>query len=192
MEIQRDFKYKGIPVQQNPLAFQEFENFFNQEKFDYVIEIGTSYGGLSLFLYEQSLVHKFKFITYDISTVRVEAKWQDPVPFDFRVEDCFSDKTKADIIKILKSKKCLVLCDGGDKPKEFNLFGEFLSKGSYIMGHDYSPNRNYFDEITKRKVWKWFEIQDSDVKEVMDAYNIKKSDYFEKFRDVAWISCIKE
>ena len=191
MEIKRDFKYKNIPVQQNPLAFQEFENFFSKEKFDHVIEIGTSYGGLSLFLHEQSLLHTFKFTTYDISIERIEKIWTDNIPFDFRVEDCFSDKTRTDVIEILQSGKCLLLCDGGDKPKEFNVFGEYLTKGSYIMGHDYSPNKEYFNEITKRRVWKWFEIQDSDIKEVMNTYSIKKSDYFEKFRDIAWISCIK-
>ena len=38
--------YKGIMVQQNPNVFNEFEKFFKKEKFDYIIEIGTSYGGL--------------------------------------------------------------------------------------------------------------------------------------------------
>ena len=72
--VKRDFKYGflNIPVQQVPNALNVFQEFFENESFEYVIEIGTSYGGLSLFLNEQSNIHNFKFITYDISDFRIK------------------------------------------------------------------------------------------------------------------------
>ena len=54
-----------IKVQQVYGIFDVFEKFFLKEKFDHVLEIGMSHGGLSLFLYEQSLKYNFCFQTYD-------------------------------------------------------------------------------------------------------------------------------
>ncbi len=192
--------YKDIKTQQNPNTFQVFENFFTTENFDYVIEIGTSYGGLSLFLHDQSLIHKFKFISYDWSGFKkgswdnrrnaLREMFNNEIPFDFRDKNVFEHANE--IIEILKNNKCLLLCDGGDKAKEFNIFGEHLTLGSYIMAHDYAIDSDVFDNEIRNKVWNWFEIQDSDIQETMDKNNIVKSNYFEQFKLVAWIQCIKK
>lgn len=193
-------EYKGLKTQQNPNVFNEFIEFFKNEKFDYIIEIGTSYGGFSLFLYEQSIQHNFNFITYDWSGFK-GGSWDDrrkplnkmfnnKIPFDFRDKNVFENTDE--IIKILKNNKCLLLCDGGDKPKEFNIFGEHLTPGSYIMAHDYAVDINVFNSEIRNKVWNWFEIQDSDISLAMETNNIIKSKYFKNFSSVAWVQCIKE
>jgi len=190
----RDFKYgeNNIPVQQVPTAFEIFTSFFAKESFDYVIEIGTSYGGLSLYLHEQSLINNFKFTTYDISDSRLKRAWGNlQIPFDYRIEDCFSQTTKEEIVGVLQNNKCLLLCDGGNKIEEFNTFGAFLSKGSYIMAHDYSPNKEYFKANISNKVWNWLEIRDSDVAAAQTSYNLRESDYHSDFTNVVWLSCIK-
>ena len=97
-----------------------------------------------------------------------------------------------EIVDILLNNKCLLLCDGGDKVKEFNIFGKYLTPGSYIMAHDYASNKNNFKEEVKDKIWNWFEIQDSDVQLVMNEYNIIKSKYYKQFSSVAWLQCIKK
>ena len=188
--ITRTIDYKGIPTIQAVNAFQVFKEFFLNEKFDVVIEIGTAYGGLSKFLHEQSKVHKFKFITYDKHSDRLFAKIPKP-KFIFRNTDCFSDKGKQEIIDVLQSKKTLLLCDGGNKKDEFNLFSEYIQEGSYIMAHDYSPDKDYFDKKVFGKIWNWFEISDEDVSKSMDNF-VKKSDYYTKFLEVVWLSCVKK
>ena len=85
-----------------------------------------------------------------------------------------------------------MLCDGGDKPKEFNIFGEHLTSGSYIMAHDYASDKDNFENEIRGKVWNWLEIQDSDIQETMDESNIVKSEYYDGFSSVAWVSCIKK
>ena len=192
--------YKGILAQQNPNTFNEFEKFFNNETFDYVIEIGTSYGGLALFLHDQSLKHKFKFITYDWSGFK-DGAWSNRIyqlkstmpsgnlSFDYRDKNIFENTDE--IINILKNNKCLLLCDGGDKPKEFNIFGKHLTSGSYIMAHDYASDETDFETNVRNKIWNWFEIQDSDIQETMNENNIVKSNYFDDFVLVAWIHCEK-
>jgi len=192
--VKRDFKYGflNIPVQQVPNALNVFQEFFKNESFEYVIEIGTSYGGLSLFLNEQSNIHNFKFITYDISDVRIKKAWLDnKIPFDYRIEDCFSTNTSNFIITLLKENKCLLLCDGGNKVEEFNFFSQFITSGSYIMAHDYSTDKNYFDKNIRDKVWNWLEIEDADIMSSVDDYNLIKPEYYEKFKDVVWV-CYKK
>ena len=38
--------------------------------------------------------------------------------------------------------KTIVLCDGGDKPREFKTFSKYLKKGDLILGHDFSRNKD--------------------------------------------------
>jgi len=188
--VNPDFKYKNIPVQQVPAAFDRFADFLQENKFDYVLEIGSSYGGLSLFLHEQSEVHGFTFITFDITKNRVKRYWDGEVPFKMVIGDCFEDAVKNEIIDILENHKVLLLCDGGNKKGEFNMFSPYINEDSYIMAHDYAPDRKTFKAEYKDKIWNWMEIQDSDVKEGLKF--VEKSKYYETFRNVAWISCSKK
>ena len=190
MSVRRVIEYKGIPTMQAPQTLKVFEEFFTNEKFDVVIEIGTAYGGLSTFLHEQSILHGFEFITYDRYKDRLLEKI--PVPeFDFRNIDCFSEKGQIEIIETLLSNKTLLLCDGGNKKIEFYVFSKFIQHGSYIMAHDYSPDREYFEKKVKGKIWNWFEISDKDVAVSLNSY-VEKSSYYDKFLEVVWLSCVKK
>jgi cephalosporin hydroxylase len=190
MGVTRTIDYKGIPTMQAVGAFDTFSNFFKEEKFEIIIEIGTAFGGLSTFLYEQSLIYKFKFITYDKFSDRLLEKIPNP-EFEFRNIDCFSENGKQEIIEALLSKKTLLLCDGGNKKNEFNLFSEYIQHGSYIMAHDYSPDREYFEKEVRGKIWNWFEISDEDVSESLINY-VEKSNYYDEFLEVVWLSCVKK
>ena len=202
------FRYKSNFFKEEILAQQAhgvidvFENFFNENKFDYVIEIGTSFGGLSLFLYEQSLNHNFKFITYDWFGFKdgewswrldkLKQAWGGELKFDFRDKNVFEESTIDEISSILKNNKCLLLCDGGDKPKEIQIYSEYLQSGSYIMGHDYAADEDWFSKNIYRKIWDWLELQDSDFSENMEKYNLRKSKkYYDKFRNVVWLCLTK-
>ena len=86
---------------------------------------------------------------------------------------------------IENSGKVLVLCDGGNKVREFNIISDFLKPGDVIMAHDYAPNRQVFENKYKNKLWNWFEIQDRDIQDAVDSNNLK--DYHTEFNDVAWV-----
>ncbi len=202
------FRYKSkffkeeIIAQQTKGVVNVFENFFNENEFDYVIEIGTSFGGLSLFLYEQSLNHNFKFITYDWFGFKdgewsdrldkLKKAWGGELKFDFRDKNVFEESTIDEIASILKNNKCLLLCDGGDKPKEIQIYSEYLQDGSYIMGHDYAPTEDHFYADIKGKIWNWLELQDSDFEETMEKHNLHKSKkHYDKFKRVVWVCLVK-
>jgi hypothetical protein len=54
---------------------------------------------------------------------------------------------------LLKSKQCLILCDGGHKNQEFNLFSQFLKSGDIIMLHDYQDNIDEYMRIQSTTGW---------------------------------------
>tara|TARA_B100000035_G_C20875091_1_gene497992 strand:+ start:123 stop:746 length:624 start_codon:yes stop_codon:yes gene_type:complete len=202
----RDFKYKGVPTQQATNVHEAFETFFDENTFDYVLEIGTSYGGLSLFLYEQSLKHNFNFITYDYLDFK-NGKWAhrinslkqaQPETWEnskhlFKNQDIFTEESVSELSAILKNNKCLLLCDGGDKVREFNLYSEYIQPGSYIMAHDYASDKDYFSKHISGKIWNWHEIQDSDIIEKVNEHNLSKCpQYYDAFRKVVWACFTKE
>lgn len=191
MSIETSFEYKTIPTQQVKNCFEVFTNFFKNENIENVIEIGTSYGGLSLFLYEQSLINNFEFKTFDISDQRLLKSWYGKeIPFNYFIGDCFDTLISDEIKNILDTKKTLLLCDGGDKKKEFNLFSRYIKDGSFIMAHDYSPDYNYFNENIKNKYWNWCEIRDENIEESFEY--VKKSNYYDTFLSISWLHCSKK
>jgi len=184
------FILNGIETSQVKNVVNVFPDFFNKEKFEIIIEIGTHLGGFSSWLYEQSKLYKFQFITYDIEDKlwRVRSIYN-KVPFDFRMLNVCENPGEKEIETILLSnKRCLIMCDGGDKIKEFNLFAPKLKKGDFIMTHDYAPDKNYFKKHINKKIWNWFESYD-------DALNIEDNNlekiYSKNFIPVVW-SCFKK
>ena len=115
------------------------------------------------------------------------------ISFDYRDKNVIPrGKPLKEITELLQSNKCLLLCDGGNKIKEFNIYSNYLSTGSYIMAHDYAPNREYFLENINKKRWNWFEIEDSDVEDTMKKNRLTKSIYDKYFTQVAWVQCRKK
>ena len=67
----------------------------------------------------------------------------------------------------------LLLCDGGNKVKEFNTFASSLKPGDVIAAHDYSPNKQEFVDIIRRLVWKHNEITDDQISEAICNNNLQ-------------------
>ena len=146
----RTHYYKNIQVSQvMGIYFMFDKNFLS--KFDTIIEIGTYNGGLSSWIFDNKNKDA-KFVTYDID-VTVKSEKLNP-KIDSRLEDCFSESTFKDIINFIKSDgKCLVLCDGGNKPKEFNEFSKYLKSGDHIMCHDYCKDKSQHN--FSKTYWQW-------------------------------------
>jgi hypothetical protein len=113
---------------------------------------------------------------------------------DVRVEDIFDDYQDIpnEIKNFIKQDGLtIILCDGGDKIREFKLLSHFLKKGDIIMAHDYAPNQEYFDNYINGKIWNWLEIQDKDINESCMKHNLTPFMEYE-LRDVVWVGKIKE
>jgi predicted O-methyltransferase YrrM len=173
------------------LEFAEFPKFKGKR----ILEIGTALGGFTMFL--KKVVDSFnldtKILTFDISA----RPWYDDMKkmgIDVRVEDIFNDYQDIpnEIKNFIKQDGLtIILCDGGDKIREFKLLSHFLKKGDIIMAHDYAPNQEYFDNYINGKIWNWLEIQDKDINESCMKHNLTPFMEYE-LRDVVWVGKIKE
>ena len=183
------FDLNGIKTQQRKEVFDIFPPFLKKEMFGKVLEIGTHHGGFSSYLYELSKTYDFIFKTYDIGDYLTSVrKVYEKVPFDFTQTDVWDGEGKHNIIEeISDDNKCLVLIDGGDKNKEYNIYAPFLKLGDIIMTHDYAPNRKYFNNHIFKK--KWLYLESWDEKLEWKQNNLLK--VYPQFQDVVW-SCFRK
>jgi hypothetical protein len=78
------------------------------------------------------------------------------------------------------------MCDGGNKINEVNLLADLLKPGDYIMAHDYSETKEYFETHINPKEWLWCEITFADVQEALDRNGCVP--YMqEEFQSVVWM-----
>jgi hypothetical protein len=177
--------YKGVFSQQNKNFYPAFEKLFSLNKIERILEIGTATGG---FIRAIRDLTDSQIITYDILetkhkstleenniTVNVKNVFED---FDF-VEDYISQKGQV-----------LVLCDGGNKIKEFEVFSRILKSGDIIMAHDYSYDDVLYQAYIKNHVWRWCEIQYKDIA-LPVAENHLEPYMTDEFQEAVW-TCWKK
>jgi cephalosporin hydroxylase len=187
--------FDGNMAQQHHNVYATFYKLIDDTKPKRILEIGTALGGFTMFL--KKVVDSFnldtKILTFDISA----RPWYDDMKqmgIDVRVEDIFDDYQDIpnEIKNFIKQDGLtIILCDGGDKIREFKLLSHFLKKGDIIMAHDYAPNQEYFDNYINGKIWNWLEIQDKDINESCMKHNLTPFMEYE-LRDVVWVGKIKE
>ena len=187
--------FQGHAAQQFHGAYEVFYNFIKEVKPKRILEIGTALGGFTTFLKiccnELNLDTEIR--TYDINS----HPWYGQIierGIDVRVENIFSEGFKSmnsEVIDFInKDGITIVLCDGGWKIGEFNLISNHIKEGDFILAHDYSENRQVFEEKINGKIWNWFEISDSDINNatIENKLSIYKKETFE---NVAW-TCRKK
>lgn len=153
------FSYNG----QKALQVVGVEEAFNElsrrqtKPFARIIEIGTDYGGLTNLLASLEISKNINIYTFDVSNSRFISHDNKII---FYHKDVFSIETE--IGKMIASEgRTLLLCDGGDKKKEFEIFHRYLKTGDIIMAHDYASTPEDFKENYFGKIWNWHEFQDS-------------------------------
>jgi hypothetical protein len=181
--------FRGHTAQQSHLAYEVFYNFLKETAPKRILEIGTALGGFTQFLKIccDDLQLDTNIRSYDISA---RPWYKDMVGIDVRVENIFNSnftECNPEVIDFIQqSGTTIVLCDGGWKVGEFNLFATKIKVGDYILAHDYAENREIFESTINRKIWNWMEIQESDIKNACIQNNLvdyKRTD----FNGAAWI-----
>jgi len=160
----------GGGASQNYLAFKLLENYITYENIKYVVEVGSQKGGLSLYLAnlacntEQLLFHTFEIDKTDWYDRKNEGcgHWLEKIeticPYFKSFEMNIFSEVSLDIIREnIKKYKTLIICDGGNKIKEVELFSNLLKSGDLIMAHDfnieiYDHNINY-DRVEEHLPW---------------------------------------
>jgi len=168
------------------INFTEITGWHNSHPY---LRLNIYNGGLTSWLYDNKNPNAM-VVSYDIDGSINHTKRTD---IDFRVEDCFEEKSFNEIISyIQRPGKTLFVCDGGDKPKEFSIFSEYLKSGDVIIAHDYAKNPEYWKFVTN--YWQWPYESDTNYDSIRDAI-IKNG--LEPYRDdefnfYLWTSYIKK
>lgn len=140
MAIKNKEFYRGKTIKQVRGIVGVFDTFFEKEKFDHIIEIGTGNGAFSIYFAIKSNEMGAKFTTYDIKKISSETQ-RKLKSHNAKVVTCDINKN-ADIEAIIKSEgRCLILNDGGLKVPEFHRFSKVMKKNDIIMTHDYYKDR---------------------------------------------------
>ena len=189
--------YDGLTCQQNPYAFEAFYTLLKTCRPNRILEIGASLGGFTQYLHHilVELSIECNIRTYDIYD-RYEYKLMREKGIDVRLEDIFSNTykeltNKEVIIYIQSDGLTLVLCDGGSKIDEFNIFSKLLKNGDIIMAHDYAFDEKTFKRDIDKKYWLWHEISESDIEDAVKEYHLRP--YMQqKFNKAVWVCKIKD
>jgi len=190
--------YKGMTCQQNPQTFESFYKLLKEVKPKTVIEIGTSLGGLIRYINYmcKEMGLSLNAVTYDIND-RGENfnNLMKSEGIEVKVENIFSEgytglKNTEIVDTIQQDGVTVVLCDGGNKPKEFNILSKYLKKGDIIMAHDYASDKKKYENDIKEIYWNWHEISDNDIDTAVTENNLKPF-MQDVFTNAVWVCKIK-
>ena len=135
--------FMGVPMIQAWQDLMLWERFLHQYNPKFILELGTFNGGLSTFLAVQSWSLQAGFMTVD---------WQDfaehnhPLWRAMGIDKCFwqVDMWRPEFTNKLKellaeeaNHPFLLVCDGGNKPKELQTFTPMLRPGDLASVHDW-------------------------------------------------------
>ena len=150
-----------------------------------MLEIGTATGG---FIRAVRDLTDAEIITYDVLETKHKTTLEEN-NISVNVKSVFEDY---DVVEDYISGKgqVLVLCDGGNKIKEFDVFSKLLKSGDIIMAHDYSRDEELYQAYIKNHVWRWCEIQYKDIAMAVDANNLEPV-LTEDFQEAVW-TCWKK
>jgi len=181
----------GHRIAQTPEFMMVFNEIFNREDFVRVVEIGTFHGGLSLFLAFCSLVKNMKFYTFDIRMNGKTAVYQRirALGGEFHKMDVFSSQGMEFMTRLIRNPgRVMLLCDGGDKPKEIRTFGPLLKPGDVILGHDYFDTKKNWERQQK---WISCELVKADISSVCKKHNLKPW-YEHVLGEIFWVGRMKK
>lgn len=180
------FEYKGQKTLQKAgveSAFDVLHKNTETNPFKRIIEIGTDYGGLTNLLADHPVSNFSQIYTFDINPHRFVSHNN---KIQFFVKDVFT--IEKELEQLIRSEgRTLLMCDGGNKRKEFETFHKYLKTDDVIMAHDYAPNEQIFNEKYIHKIWSWHEFQD-------DYANFENLEPYlqDTFANYAWCIRIKK
>jgi hypothetical protein len=185
-------KYKAYMTasRQQADTYGVFERFLLAVKPSRVLEIGTWKGYFTGFLKKVSDGGPgFEIVSYDTQWFKEhEAFIAEGI--DIKIENPFTgdyDGLKEEVSGYIQEPGItVVLCDNGNKIKEFNCVARYLKPGDYIMAHDYVDTAENFRENYYGKICLSHEISDNDIAEICIKENLETVDK-QTFDAVVWV-----
>ena len=154
------YEDSGFRIQQHPECKTYFQNYLLDINPSRILELGTANGGLT---------HILRSLT-DIPILTIDKE----INFNWDRVNNYADILTGDFYDSLFQHKhilpyinqpgtTLVLCDGYEKVKQYNVFVKFIKPNDVIAVHDYFPTKEYFKKEIEGKTWNWCMITDDDM-----------------------------
>jgi hypothetical protein len=171
-------------------ALYVFECLLNKYKIDSIIELGTGFGGMALFLGFQAKVRDLDFWTID-----TKQKFDKPINFEienppsktvlndeigevFTQDSCFDKGMVNHIKQQCEKNRVLIYCDNGARYRELKRFMPMVKKHSIIGVHDWGrmPSINPFEvqELARSLSLREIEIPEIKTLNTFQKFWIKK------------------
>lgn len=217
--------FYGAFAQQNPSAFLSLNRLLNAHNFNTIIELGTHDAGISTMfalychlsrtpakgdsptepvLYKNNTHHRSPKSFYTFDYVVRDQSAIDTITLlggHFEKRDTLYNKENIEYIRnlIRTGGPTLVLCDGGNKKLEMDLYGAALKPGDFIMAHDWARDAAAFEQNKREGIWfshetKWLdsegEGQQFGISEICAKYGIHPI-YGNEYDRVAWFCGVK-
>lgn len=148
-QINRRFMGAGMSQSYAAIYWQEY--YYEGNRFDYVVELGSQKGSLSTYFANMAAITEAFF--FDTFELYPDADWNnrpnegaghwfhkmaEMSPFiNYFHENVFEESAINKIKQNIEQFKTFIFCDGGDKAAEFNLYAPLLKKGDCIAVHDW-------------------------------------------------------
>lgn len=127
LKFELEYGEETLPgAAQHYLDFAAWARFFEYDKPNSVVELGTGTGAFSEFLQ----IEFDNFATFDNKLPEKH------IPFFFR-SDIFEEEELVATVMMRMPKPLLLYCDNGDKPREVRTFSKYLAPGDYLATHDF-------------------------------------------------------
>lgn len=139
-----DGSYCGVDATQNWVDFYLWDRLLDAHPVQAILELGTAWGGFSLFLSHQAQARGLRFRTFDSVDHRTAGSDETFGAKLARAADlgeqfvCVDVLQEPDVVtRELLGCRVALLCDNGNKSKEVNLFAPTLALGSICVVHDW-------------------------------------------------------
>ena len=145
-----------------------------------IVELGTGFGALTIVLGLHAVSLNIPMYSVDIDATKSEAVW--PLFDQLRIHhvegDAFSDKIIAEIENFIAGQCTYVVCDDGNKIREFKLWSPKIPIGSLISVHDWDDEICMEDiaNIVNGKVFESYKPERWSEMMVQFATFVKKKD----------------
>lgn len=139
----------------------------NNQQIRSIVEIGTGHGALAIVLGLHGIKKNIHVFTVDKNPKLSQPVW--PIFKTLNVQyhngDAFSDAIISKIKTVINNRPTYIICDGGNKPKEFNFWAPRIPVDSVISAHDWKVeiSMNHIKDIVDKylqpyKPEKWTEM----------------------------------
>lgn len=169
------FELGGVPIQQNYKAVKSWETFLQSLDSPQIVEIGTAHGGFSALLAAYG-----QLLTIDIDN-SCHPKARGAILSAGGMVITADSMSSLPLVQrsLIPDRPLVMICDGGNKPAEFNAYRGILRDGDYIAVHDYSETGEPVP------CWHWVECSARQI----NLEGLKPVDGFENTAWGVWQKC---